>query len=634
MREKIILSPIKIGPVVIKNRVIFPSMCTFFCDSKGYVTEDQMDFVADLARGGAGLIVVPGSPHGKPGPGRPALSDDRYMPGWKAMADVAHQSGAKLFCQLHPAAVQAGRDKVVKAVADYSRELLAQLVESYASEARRCQLSCVDGVEIHGAHAHEIAQFMSPRYNERTDEYGGDFRGRARYSLEIVRAIKALCGPDYPVVFRISGDEMVERGRKLPETVEIIKLLVEAGIDAVHVSIGMPESEEYMCAPMDIPDGFNTGAAEAVKRAVQIPVITVGRITTMDQAEEILEQGKADLTAIGRAQLADPALVNKYMGLDPAPVRRCIGCNQGCRAATVRKKIRCMQNPRIGNEKEMTFAPPSPALKAKKVVVVGAGPGGLEAAAMLAEHGVEKLVIFEQEREPGGKINLAQIPPFKANMEFLTAYRLEVLKRRQIEIRLNTRADAAMIAAEEPDAVILATGSAPLIPPIPGIEGEHIYTGDQALEGGCELGERIAVLGGGLIGCETAEYFASMGKAVEIFEMRDDVAVELTESRRIFMLKRLRDLGIPIHTGTRVEEIALPALTVADHQGGSRKMDGFDSVIVAAGRRPESGLVEAVREALPGVRVYAVGDVNSPGLAIEAVHEAAFAAAEILREMA
>ncbi|MCD7909577.1 MAG: FAD-dependent oxidoreductase, partial [Clostridium sp.] len=495
MKEKIILSPIKIGPVVIKNRVIFPSMCTFFCDSSGYVTEDQMDFVEDLAKGGAGLIVVPGSPHGKPGPGRPALSEDRYMSGWKAMAETAHRSGAKLFCQLHPAAVQAGRDKVVKAVADYSKELLAQLVESYAMEARRCQLSGVDGVEIHGAHAHEIAQFMSPRYNERTDEYGGDYRGRARYSLEIVRAIKALCGDEYPVVFRISGDEMVERGRKLPETIEIIKLLVEAGIDAVHVSIGMPESEEYMCAPMDIPDGFNTGAAEAVKGEVQIPVITVGRITTMEQAEEILEQGKADLTAIGRAQLADPALVNKYMGIDPSPVRRCIGCNQGCRAATVRKKIRCMQNVRIGNEKEMTFAPPSPALKAKKVVIIGAGPAGLEAAAMLAEHGVRNLVIFEQEKEPGGKINLAQIPPFKANMEFLTRYRQEVLARHQIKIRLNVRADAAMVAAEEPDAVIIATGSSPMIPPIPGIGGTGVYTGDEALVRVDELGERSAVLG-------------------------------------------------------------------------------------------------------------------------------------------
>ena len=519
-------------------------------------------------RAGQDLSWCPGSPHGKPGPGRPALSDDRYMPGWKAMADTAHRYGAKLFCQLHPAAVQAGRDKVVKAVEDYSRELLAELVDSYAREARRCQLSGVDGVEIHGAHAHEIAQFMSPRYNRRADEYGGDYRGRARYSLEIVRAIKAICGTEYPVVFRISGDEMVERGRKLPETIEIIKLLEEAGIDAVHVSIGMPESEEYMCAPMDIPDGFNTSAAEAVKREVKIPVITVGRITTMEQAEEILEQGKADLTAIGRAQLADPGLVNKYMGGDPAPVRRCIGCNQGCRAATVRKKIRCMQNVRIGNEKALTFAPPSPALEAKKVVIVGAGPAGLEAAAMLAEHGVKNLVIFEQESRPGGKINLAQIPPFKANMEFLTGYRLDVLKRHGVEICLNVRRgridDRGRGAGRgDPGHGQLAAHSAD-----PRHRGAGIYTGDQALESGVEPGERIAILGGGLIGCETAEYFASMGRQVEIFEMRDDVAVELTESRRIFMLKRLKELEIPIHTGTRVEEIALPRTDRIGWTGG------------------------------------------------------------------
>ena len=237
MMDKVILTPMKIGTVTVKNRVMFPSMCTFFCEEDGSVSGDQLAFVEDLAKGGTGLIVVPGSPHGKPGPGRPALSDDRYIPGWKSMADTAHRYGARLFCQLHPAAVQAGRDKVVRAVVDYDREMIRQLVDSYAAEAVRCQKSGVDGVEIHGAHAHEIAQFMSPRYNERTDEYGGDYKMRYRDSNEIVKANKEGWGFYFPITFKIKGEQMVERGRKIPETNPIRWVVEKAGIVGVHVSM-------------------------------------------------------------------------------------------------------------------------------------------------------------------------------------------------------------------------------------------------------------------------------------------------------------------------------------------------------------------------------------------------------------
>ena len=627
--EKKVLTPVRIGSVEVKNRVMFPSMCTFFCDSEGYVSPDQLGLVEDLAKGGTGLIVVPGSPHGKPGPGRPALSDDKYIPGWQAMADAAHRCGAKLFCQLHPAAVQAGRDKVVKRVEDYPKDLIAQLVQSYALEAERCKRAGVDGVEIHGAHAHEIAQFMSPHYNTRTDEYGGDYRGRARYSLEIVRAIKDLCGKDYPLIFRISGDEMVEGGRKLPETIQIIKLLEEAGADAVHVSIGMPESEEYMCAPMDIPDCFNADAAAQVKKAVGIPVITVGRIATMAEAEKLLEDGVADIAAIGRAQLADPALVNKYAGLNSDPVRRCIGCNQGCRAATVRKKIRCMQNPRVGHESIPLPLPVPPDLEGKKIMVAGAGPAGLEAALFLAMEGLKPLV-FEKEGLPGGRINLAKIPPFKANMEFLIQYRVEMLQKLGVEIHCNTAVDEDLIAREAPDILFVATGSLPLIPSIPGIDGPGIYSGDQILETPVPLGDRIAILGGGLIGCETAEKLAADGKHVEIFEMRDDVAVELTESRRTFMLQRIRGLGIPIHTGTRILQVALPEITV-EKNGVRETLTGFSNLIAAAGRQPDNSLLQAVRQKFPDIRVIPVGDVTAPSLAIEAIHGAADAVLSLLQ---
>ena len=533
MDNKRVFTAGRIGNVKIKNRVIFPSMCTFFNDPSGYVGEDQYALVRALAKGGTGLIIVPGSPHGKPGPGRPALSDDRYIPGWRSLANIAHSYDARLFCQLHPAAVQAGRDKVVRKVEDYTVEMLQTIANSYALEAKRCMEANVDGVEIHGAHAHEVAQIMSPHYNHRTDEYGGSTEKRAKYAVDIVKGIKALCGKDYPVIFRISGDELVEGGRKLPETIEIIKLLIDAGIDAVHVSIGMPESEEYMCAPMDVSDCFNVDAADAVRKAINncIPVITVGRITTIDEAESILEAEKADFTSIGRAQLADPELVNKYAGVNPEPVCRCVGCNQGCRNTTVRKKIRCMQNAYVGYIDECTIPMIPDATKNKKVMIIGAGPAGMQAAMILAQNGLIPTV-YEKEDHPGGLVCLAAKPPYKAAMERVIEYRQGMLDYLKVPVKYNTAVELDLLKKENPDIIIVATGSSPLIPPIPGIDGKNVYSGDEVIEKDPELGNRIAIIGGGLIGCETAEMLVSQGKDVELFEMADDIATELTVSRR------------------------------------------------------------------------------------------------------
>ncbi len=631
MNKKVILTPEYIGNVKIKNRVIFPSMCTFFCDAGGFVSEDQLSLVQALAEGGAGMLIIPGSPHGKVGPGRPALSDDKYIAGWKSMAEAAHKNGAKLFCQLHPAAVQAGRDVVVKKVEDYTRELLETLAESYAAEAGRCKEAGVDGVEIHGAHAHEIAQFLSPHYNNRTDEYGRDYVGRAKYSVDIVKAIKKTCGTEYPVIFRISGDELIEGGRKLPETIAIIRLLIDAGIDAVHVSIGMPESEEYMVAPMDVKDCFNVEAAMAVKEAIHgvIPVITVGRITTMEQAEELLETGNVDFTAIGRAQLADHELVRKYMGENQEPVCQCVGCNQGCRAATVRKKIRCMQNAYVGYEGEYTLPEISPKAAGRNVMIVGAGPAGLQAAVVLAKHGL-KPVIYERGSRPGGMLHLAAIPPFKAPMERVITWRTKMLEYLGVKIYYNRNVDAEFVAEEAPDIVIVATGSVPVIPGIPGIDSKGVFTGDQVIGDKPVLGRRIAVIGGGLIGCETAEQLLSEGKEVALFEQGDAIAAELTESRRTFMLKRLEDAQLEIHTSAEVLDIRLPQLTVLEN--GEKKVFGdFDQVAVAAGRTPESRLLADLK-ALPGsIRVLTVGDASRPSLAIDAIHGATAVAIQILK---
>ena len=382
-----ILDPVQIGSVTLKNRVVFPSMCVFFCDAEGCINDTMTEYIRERAEGGVGLIIVPGSPHGKPGPGRPALSHNGYIPGWARLAQVVHRYGAKLFCQLHPAKFQAGRGEAIEDINDFTPQYIRSLIQSYADCALRARQAGVDGVEIHGAHAHEVAQFMSPFYNRRTDDYGGSTINRARFAAEIIRGIKATAGADYPLIFRISGDELVEGGRHVDETAEIARLLEEAGADAIHVSCGMPESEYAISAPMDVEDLFNVDSAARVKAAVSVPVIAVDRITTMEQADAVVQSGKADLAAMARANLADPELVAKHEGRVPGPVRRCVGCNQGCRDAVAYKKIRCMQNPRLGFEATLILPPATGEEAGRSILIAGAGPAGLEAAYQLVRRG-------------------------------------------------------------------------------------------------------------------------------------------------------------------------------------------------------------------------------------------------------
>lgn len=623
-----VLEPVKIGKVELKNRVVFPSMCVFFCDAEGYINDTLTEYIRERAAGGAGLLIVPGSPHGKVGPGRPALSHNGYIPGWEKLAGVAHEYGAKLFCQLHPAKFQAGRGYAIDDINDFTPEYIRSLIDSYADCAVRAKLAGVDGVEIHGAHAHEVAQFMSPFYNKRTDCYGGSTENRARFATEIVAGIKRKTGADYPLIFRISGTEMVEGGRGIDETVEIARLLEKAGADAIHVSCGMPESEYAISMPMDMEDLFNVDSAAKVKAAVGVPVIAVDRIATMEEAEAVIQSGKADLTALARAQLADPDIVAKYEGRVAGPVRHCIGCNQGCRDAAVYKKIRCMQNARLGFETTLNYLPVPEEEARQKVMVVGAGPAGLEAAYDLSLRGFRP-VVYEKEAVPGGLLNLAALPPKKERMKDLTNFRVEALKLAGIEIHYGVEVTPKLVAREAPDVLIVATGSTVSIPPIAGLEADIAATADDVLAGRRTLAKgHIVVLGGGLVGCEAADYLADKGCKVEIIEMADKVAGGLNKSRRHFLMERMREKDVTVRLLTKAERVGANEVQVcsADYSYAIKDVDG---VVLAAGRRPVDVLSEKVKELLPHTRVFVVGDAQKPGVALDAIHQAARVAAQV-----
>jgi 2,4-dienoyl-CoA reductase-like NADH-dependent reductase (Old Yellow Enzyme family)/thioredoxin reductase len=611
-----LFTPIQLGDVEIKNRVVLPSMCVHFCNKDGHMNDCFREYVRRRAAGGGGLLIIPGSPHGKVSAGRPALSDDSYLPDWEELANIVHRYGAKLFCQIHPAKHQAGRGEKIETPADFSLEEIDSLIESYSTCALRCKKAGVDGVDIHGAHAHEIALFLSGLYNNRADEYGGSVEGRALFPSRIIKAIKKKCGTGFPVIFRISGTEMVEGGRKIEETGQLARCLEAAGADAIHVSIGMPESGGYISAPMDVEDCFNVDNAATVKSYVKVPVIAVNRIVDIAEAAAIVESGKADMVSMARAQLAEPELVNKYLGKNKEPVYRCLGCNQGCRDSAVRKKIICMQNPLLGREESVAFVPATAEEKKKKIMIAGAGPAGLEFACNLVRRGL-KPDIYEAGGKPGGLVNLAAVAPYKQNMLNLIESRAAFLKQNGVEIHCNTTVTPELVEKINPDILAVCTGSKPLVPKIPGADSDFVMTGDEVLQKAKQSGKHVVVLGAGLIGCEVADYLAEGGNRVTVVDVVNEPAGTLNEYRRNFMLKRMERYPIDWLMGSKLTRIE-PGKVTVETEGRERAVTEVDFVVIAAGRTSVSGLADAAKK--PGRKVIVLGDALESGTALDAVY--------------
>jgi len=614
------MTPGAIGTLMLKNRFVFPSMCNFYCDAEGFVTPQLKAYVRARVDGGAAAIVMPGSPHGKPGPARPALSDEKYCDGWRELAGVCHAQDCRLILQIHPAKAQAGRDPSLLLPDYMPQEMIREIVASYAACAKRARACGVDGVEIHGAHAHEVAQFMSPYYNHRTDEYGGSTENRARLGCEVVRAIKEAAGADYPVIFRMSSDELVEGGRGVEESAEVARFLEAAGADALHVSIGMPESEAYISAPMDVEDGFNLNSIRRIHEAVQIPVIAVNRINTPELAERVIAEDFADFVAVGRAMLADPDFVKKAETGEP--IRMCLGCNQGCRKSLTKKAIYCVQNPAAGREAMMEKACAS--LDGKRVLVVGAGVAGLEAALGLARRGAQ-VEVWEKEAHAGGLIDLACVSPYKKVMNRMIAYRLEMLSRMGVCVRYGVEASAEAAVEFGADLVIAATGSVPEVPSIEGVQ--DALTADallrQIAQGQTDaLGERIAVLGGGLVGLEAADALSALGKKVEIFELGEKVGAGLNKNRLYFINQRLEQAGCIRHCGAEIQAVCGGHVQYVQAEQ-SLSTGPFDTVVNALGRRSRREFAQAVSELCPHTQLVFLGDARKPGTAMDAVADAA-----------
>jgi len=630
-----LFEPITINGMTVRNRIVVPPMDTGFGSTEHKVTDQLIAYHRRRAEGGMGLIIVEYTsvdPGGRCTETQIGIYDDRFIAGFKRLTEAVHAHGAKIALQIHHGGLRArpqfsgGEIVAPSAIAEgyVPRELtlpeIEALVEAFGQAARRAKAAGFDAIEIHGAHGYLINEFLSPWFNRRDDAYGGTFEKRLRFPLEVIRRVRELVGPDFPVGFRINGDELpLGSGLTLKDTTRIAVRLQAAGIDMIHVSVGtIGSSLGKVVAPMAVDWGFNVYAAAAVKRAVDIPVITVGRITDVRLADRIVRDGHADMVAMGRASLTDPEFPKKAQEGRLDEIRRCFGCADACTQAY----RHCNNNPELGRELTWDL---SPAAAPKTVWVIGGGVAGMEAAHLAARRG-HKVTLFEQDAQLGGQIHAAAAPPHKGELLNAISNRVPLLKKYGVEVRLGTPVTAEMVREAKPGAVILAAGALPQRLPIPGIDRPEVVQAKDVLTGRAFVGTKVAVLGGGMVGSETAEYLAYHHRDVTIVEMLDAIAGDMPSVPRAYLLHWLEQYGVEIVTGAKAEAITDHGIVV-NVDGQQRLLPGFTNVVLATGSKPTDDLVEALKGVVD--ELYVVGDARQVARIADATAQAAEAALKI-----
>lgn len=633
---KKLFSPAQIGGLTLKNRVILPAMCTVFANEGGYVSEKLIQYHAARAKGGCGLNIVEiASVHPTSYvPKVLGIFDDKYLPGLEQLAKAIKEAGGKACLQLWHAgrqvnSIQTGLPIVAPSAIpcplcqEMPQELTAgeikELIVSYGEAALRAKKAGFDAIELHGAHGYLINQFLSPYSNKRTDQYGGSFENRMHFVIEVLQEIRTKVGNEYPILFRMDSDEMVEGGLTLDDAKEIAKGLEKAGVNALHISIGVYQTVFYTIPTIDMPVAFNVDSAAAIKSEVSIPVITVGRINDPLLAEKILEQGKADFVSIGRGQIADPEFCNKAMSDDFDAITKCIGCIQGCFdvifGSGLTQPACCLLNPTVGFEKDYEGQTNKP----KRVLIAGGGPGGLEAAIMLKKRGHE-VILCEKDSKLGGQFFIAGVAPRKGEFSRAAEGLGEKVKAVGVDIRLQTMVTPELIDRIDPDYTIIATGSEPIMPGLKGIDRSNVFTAHDILKGNKTAGDRVVVIGGGLVGLETAEFLAKQKKEVTVVEMLDEVGKDMGFIRKVVTSQHIGNAGIRIITNAKCTEIGDCEVQI-EKDGKVERLANIDSVVIAVGSRPYNRLEEYLKDS--NLAYSVIGDAKSARKALDAIKEAA-----------
>ena len=616
----------KIGNLKLKNRIVMPPMGTNLAGPEGEVTEQLLAYYEERAKGGTGLIIVEFTcidyEYGKGFIRQLRLDDDRFIPGIHALANVVHNYGAKVFVQIHHAGRQSNSSLIngkqivapstvaCAAVGEKPRELttaeVKDLVNKFVQTAIRCKQAGIDGVEVHAAHGYLINQFLSPEANLRTDEYGGSFENRMRFVEEIIGGIKEKCGNDYPVTVRINVDDFTEGGIDLQLGKDICRYLEKLGVDGLHVSCGTYDSMDRVIESPLFEQGWRVYLAEEIKKGVTIPVITVGSLREPQFVENILAEGKADFVAIGRGLIADPEWVNKTMEGRETEIRKCINCLHCIHSVTGNSHVLCSINARAGRELEFKEMQHLPTDEKRHVVIVGGGPGGMEAARNLSLKGYA-VTLFEKNNKLGGQLHLVTDPTYKEKMNWHIHYLEHEMKRLNIDVRMNTEATVEEIKSVNPFAVFLATGGRPQLPQVEGNDLDHVYTyEDVKLQEKVFTNNKVTVVGSGMICHGTTRRLAEAGNEVTYVEIPTKASKRIGPETRLRLLDKLKKVNVNIVTDHKLVKILSDRVIVKDLVSGKHSELESEYIVVAMGVEAYNPLEETVREQMENV--FVLGD--------------------------
>ena len=633
-----LLEPIKIGNVTLKNRFVMPAMDSSTTTLEHKFTRQSIDYFSARAKGGFALVIaefMAVDPSGFATPNQVGIYDDSFIPNLKELTDAIHEKNGKCCAQIHHAGIQTKTDtigmtplavsgipstKYKEPVREMGTKEVYSMIEKFIEAGYRAKKAGFDFVEVHGAHGYLIAQFLSKATNKRCDEFGGSYGNRARFAAEIIKGIKVRCGSDFPILFRISAEEFMSGGSNINDAVVYAQLAEAAGADAIHVSTGSAAGGNIVTTYYNDP-GFNAVNAAKIKNSVNIPVICVGRINDPALANEIIISEKADMISLGRQSICDSEFPNKIYENREQEIFHCTGCMQRCYYSSgcdeLDKGISCMINPFTGKEGRWTIKKTK---NKKRISIVGGGVAGLEAAWILAKRGHE-VSMYEKNAVPGGQYRLAAVAPKKQDLGKTIHTYMELCRHYGVRVFLDTEITEEELKHMNVDTVLLTTGAIPLVPDIPGLKDAGAKLAHDVLSGKHVItDEKVLMIGGGLVGCECAEFLNQYHNVVDIVDMIPEFANGLNKYPRAIMLQSLKDHGSTFYPETRVKEV------MSDGIAGIRREEeitlrGYDSVVLALGSKPYNPLEEIAREL--GLETYVIGDAAKVRDAKFAIFDAA-----------
>ncbi len=674
MSYDILKSPLKIGSCEVKNRIVMPPMLMGFGSFDGKPTEKMMDYYEERAKGGAGIVMTEiarvNDQTGSAAFAQLAVSHDYHIEPLREMAKRVQKHGAKFFVQLHhpgrqnvgllvgtlplsiqlekltkgiygkllykltpavgpllldndivPSSVAPSKCEPAYFAAGRVRELrykeIKQLEKQFVDAAERVKKAGCDGVELHASHGYLLQQFLSPNTNKRTDEYGGSLENRMRFLLNILRGVKERCGKDFPVIVRLTVDECYDKigkpgkGYSLEEGVEIAKALEKNGADAIDVSSAGYDTFNYWLEPVSFELGWRKYMAKAVKEAVSIPVLAANLIRTPEQAEKQLAEGVQDFVSLGRPHIADPHFAEKAL-TGKGTIKRCICCLNCIESmydgAYIGDHAKCAVNPFVGHEGEKLLKNGNE----RKVAVIGAGPAGLLCSEILAERGFD-VTLIEKNAEPGGQVVLAAAPPKKAKTAWFIEDAVNACKEKGVKILLNTPATKELLKELDPYAVVMATGSRPIKPKFAGIyDEEKVYTFEDILSGKIALEKKkVALIGSGMTGLETAHSLTEKGCQVTVIEMADEIAPGTWMQHKDDILPHLEEAGTEFKLGEKLSLIGEGYVLTENTKTKKKQKVACDAVVLSLGSRPDKSIEKEIMEL--GLNPIVIGDCNKVG---------------------